>query len=98
MNELLEMSNENLGFLYELQAYIHKDKGFLCRKPNEDSIKASEPIRTQKELADLLGVTQYYISQKVRTMKIGNMAVFVQTKCLGKTRFYVNPKICFKGL
>jgi hypothetical protein len=88
---------EDIGLIYRMLPYVHRTTNALCANPDE-VVPGSIRKFNRKELADTIGVTPQFISQKVKTMKFDGQPVFAKvTPGDGASFYMLNPSVFYRG-
>lgn len=88
-----EVSAHDIGLLYRLIPYIHRDSNILCANPEEQSAKHVRKFN-RKQLADAVGVSPALISRATSRMVFRGKSVFAKiTTATDGTFYMLNPQI-----
>jgi len=92
-----DVKPEELAMIFKLQKHVHQKTMALVKNPEETDLNKLEFMKA-KELAEYLGVTPSYLSQKLYKIVINNEYIVARIKA-GKepTKFMLNPNIFFRG-
>ncbi|MBO0602714.1 hypothetical protein I2483_13685 [Sporosarcina sp. E16_3] len=88
-----EVSAHDIGLLYRLIPYIHKDSNMLCANPEENSPKHVRKFN-RKQLAEAIGVSPELISRATGRMVYRGKSVFAKvTTATDGTYYMLNPQV-----
>lgn len=88
-----DVSAHDIGLLYRMIPYVHRDSNILCSNPEERSSKRVAKLN-RKQLAEVVGVTPYVISTSVNRMVYDGKSVFAKVTTATDGTFYMlNPKV-----
>jgi hypothetical protein len=88
---------EELAMIFKLQKFVNFRTMALVNNPDETDLNKLEFLKA-KDLAEYLGVTPSYLSQKLYRIVINNEYVVARVKTgKGPAKFMLNPNIFFRG-
>ncbi|MCM3444506.1 hypothetical protein [Metabacillus halosaccharovorans] len=97
LKELYKSVNaKDLGFIYKLLPYVHKETNFLCENPIEKNPLLIRPLN-KKNIARIVGVDEKTVYRKLLKLKLSDMYVFAEVSKGGVNNAYmINPFIFYR--
>jgi hypothetical protein len=87
---------KDLGFIYKLLPYVHKETNFLCENPIEKNPLLIRPLN-KKNIARIVGVDEKTVYRKLHRLKLSDMYVFAEVSKGGVNNAYmINPFIFYR--
>lgn len=91
--KLEKLTLQEAGLLYMVLPYFHPESFLLCTNPYEPDRRKVDPM-TQKELADLLGISVEQIRRHMR--KLARLGIVRIDSAFGAVNYRVNPDFMYR--
>lgn len=92
------LTKDQLGIIYKMQKFIHKDDLYLCHNPEGKTIEEARPITNIEDLCKVVGVSRNTLFKHFINLKLDNQSgIVAKIQVCNITRFFINPDLVFKG-